>query len=437
MRECCKGMRASESEHKPRPMTAIDAKMVPGSKQDTRTAGALIIGGAHGSLAVARSLGRQGISSCFVTDDHPLPGFSRYARHSLSWPGPGHDQALAELLGLGRSYRLEGWVLFPGGDAEVRFVAQNHAALATMFRLTIPPWETVQWACDKRLTYQRAASLGIAIPRPYAAQSLDQLADQELRFPLVLKPAARGSDNAFTRAKAWRVEDRPALLSLYPRAAALVGEQAVVVQELIPGTGAVQFSYAAVWDQGRPVASLVARRGRQYPIDFGYTSTYVETVEQPEVETAACRFLASLNYSGLVEIEFKFDARDGCHKILDVNPRCWTWIALGAAAGVDFPHMLWRVAMGESLPPARGWAGVAWSHMPPDLLAVCRELWAGTLTTRAYMRSLGRCQVFASFAADDPLPGLVELPLVLRRVLARRFGRIRPRAGADSRPLVA
>ena len=100
-----------------------------------------------------------------------------------------------------------------------------------------------------------------------------------------------------------------------------------MIQELIPGDGMAQFSYAAVWDRGKPIASLVAQRRRQYPVEFGFTSTFVETVEQTQIEADAFRFLASLDYSGPVEIEFKYDARDGRYKILDVNARAWAWIA--------------------------------------------------------------------------------------------------------------
>ena len=91
----------------------------------------------------------------------------------------------------------------------------------------------------------------------------------------------------------------------------------------------------------------MARRTRQYPIQFGFNSTFVETIEQREVEEAACRFLSALRYRGMVEAEFKYDARDGRYKLLDVNPRAWTWTALGAAAGVDFPLIQWRLAMGK------------------------------------------------------------------------------------------
>ena len=116
-----------------------------------------------------------------------------------------------------------------------------------------------------------------------------------------------GADE-FTQAKARKAENREALLCLYKRAAALVGDDAVIVQEWVPGAGAAQFSYAGLWDSGQPIVSLTARRTRQHPIDFGRSSTFVEIIEQDEVEALACRFLKSLDYTGVAEIEFKYDA---------------------------------------------------------------------------------------------------------------------------------
>src|SRR6202035_2158438 len=95
--------------------------------------GALILGGAHGSLAIARSLGRRGIAVALLTD-HPLAGFSRYVGRHFKWSGPSRDGALADLLSLAEHEGLAGAVLFAGGDSEVRFIAKNHAALAGVFR---------------------------------------------------------------------------------------------------------------------------------------------------------------------------------------------------------------------------------------------------------------------------------------------------------------
>jgi len=380
---------------------------------------AFILGGAHGALVIARSLARRGIAVDIVAN-HPLPLFSRHIRRRYAWDGSGAG-TLPQLLALARDEGLAGTVLFAGGDAEVRFIAENHAALASVFRLTTPPWEALQNLFDKRLMQSHAAALGIDVPLAWTPHDRGELDTLPLRFPLVLKPAVRTVENAFTLAKAWRADDRASLLSRFDDAAALVGVDAIVLQELIPGGGEAQYSYAVVCDRGRPVAELTARRRRQYPVEFGYTSTFVETVDCPPVADAGRRLLASLDYTGIAEVEFKRDPRDGRYKLLDVNARIWTWAGLGAAAGVDFPDALWRLACGEPAAAARSTRDVAWLHASRDLVAAAHEMLRGRLTPAAWLRSLARPLTFAAFALDDPLPGLIELPLALWRALTRRL----------------
>ena len=50
--------------------------------------GALILGGAHGSLAVARSLGRRGIPVWFATHDHPIRETPATSHAVSSGPAP-------------------------------------------------------------------------------------------------------------------------------------------------------------------------------------------------------------------------------------------------------------------------------------------------------------------------------------------------------------
>jgi D-aspartate ligase len=403
------------------PVDRVAATLDTETRPAAAPSGALLVGGAHGSLSVARSLGRQGIPVWFLTDDHLIPQYSRYVSRTISWAGPDHAGAAAFLLALARQHRLDDWVLICGGDAEARFVAQNHAALATTFHLTTPPWDTLQWASDKRLTYLRATELGIDCPWSCYPRDRQDVARLDCRFPVILKPTVRNSKNAFTIEKAWRVNNRAELLARHDQAVTLVGADAIVLQELIEGRGSAQFSYAAVWDRGTPVASLVATRARQYPIDFGYTSTLVRTLDRAPIEDAACRFLRSLDYSGLVEVEFKYDARDGRTKLLDVNARTWTWCGLGPLAGVDFADILWRLAMGETVAPRRGRAGVAWINSSRDLVAAIQEIAVGALSPADYVRSLRQPVTFAAFAADDIVPGIVDLPLIGWRMMTRRL----------------
>ena len=376
--------------------------------------GALVVGGAHVSIAVARSLGRRGIP-VWLMANHPLPTFSRYVTRSFDWPGAEHKDGLSSILDVVTRHSLQGWVLIATGDQDLRLIAQNHALLATQLRVASPDWETAQWLYDKRFTYQRAASLGMDFPRSYEINGPDAVRDLDCRFPVILKPAFRV--DAFTRAKAWRADDRAALLAHYQKASALIGSDVVIVQEWVPGTGTAQYSYAGLWDRGKPVATLLARRRRQYPIDFGRSSTFVESIDQPRVEELACRFLASFNYSGVAEVEFKYDARDDRYKLLDVNGRFWTWCGLGHRAGIDFPYLAYRQALGETIAPVRGWPGLAWMHASRDMVAAVQEIAGGSLRLRDYVAGFRQPMTFANFALDDPLPAIAEFPAaVLNRI---------------------
>jgi len=397
--------------------------------------GALIVGGAHVSIAVARSLGRRGIPVRLLAD-HPLPKYSRYVQRTLSWPGADHPDGVASIIELATRYRMKDWVLLSTGDENMRMIAQNHAVLASHFRVATANWNTVRWMYDKRLTYERAAALGIDYPLSFQPRDPDEVERLNCRFPVVLKPACRNDLNELTRAKAWKADDRATLASLYRRAAACVGKDGVIIQEWIPGGGEAQFSFAGLWNGGDVIASLTARRTRQHPLDFGRSSTFVESIEQGEIESLACRFLKSLNYTGVAEVEFKYDRRDRRYKLLDVNGRFWTWSGLGHLAGVDFPYLAWRQAVGQPVAPSRAGTGVAWMHASRDIVAACQEMSRGTLRLGEYLASFRKQLAFANFALDDPLPSLVELPVLAWNRIAKRRGPrtiLQPRVAANRR----
>lgn len=374
--------------------------------------GALVIGGDYRGLGIVRSLGRRGIPVWVLYDEHLIAATSRYARRALRWPAGGEQEQLDFLLELAARHGLDGWVIFPTGDNAGALLARHHAQLAERYRLTVPPWEVYRWAYDKRLTYQLAAELGIDAPPTWYPRGREDLAALDCPFPVILKPACKPALNRFTHAKAWLAGGHAELLARYEEATALVPPDLIMVQALIPGGGEAQLSYAALCLEGRVRASITARRTRQYPTDFGRSSTYVESIEEPEIEAAGRRLLQGLRFTGLIELEFKRDPRDGRCKLLEMNPRVWGWHTLGRLAGVDFPYLQWRAAHGLPVPELRARAGARWIHLILDLPAACSELRAGRLTLSAYLRSLRPPLERAIIARDDPGPALLELPLL-------------------------
>ncbi len=372
--------------------------------------GALVIGGNQMALGVVRSLGRSGIPVWVLADDHLVAATSRYTRRTLKWPARQEDQ-LQLLLDLPEDL-VHGWVLFPTGDEDVELVSRHHFLLSKRFRITTAPWETVRWAHDKRLTYHLAERLGIDHPWTRYPADREEVSTLDCTFPAILKPAMKEGINPLTRAKAWRVENREELLARYDEACKIVPPDKVMIQTLIPGGGEAQYSYAALCLEGRPLATLVARRTRQYPLDFGRSSSYVETVDCPEIEEPSRRFLAETCFTGLVELEFKRDCRDGRYKLLDVNPRLWAWHTLGRRAGVDFPYLNWLMAQGEAVPEARARTGARWLRLSSDLPAALALFRLGQLSPRAYLEMLRGPLEYAIFAPDDPLPAILDFPLL-------------------------
>ncbi len=390
---------------------------------DRPPGGALVIGGDYRALGAVRSLGRRGIPVWVLTDEHLLAGTSRYARRRLPWPDAGETQRVDYLRGLAERHGLAGWVVFPSGDEAAALIARNHAALAEYYRLTTPAWEMLQWAYDKRSTYRLAKQVGVDTPWTFEPESREQLVALDISFPVLLKPAYKRTANAFTHAKAWRVEDRESLLARYDEARSLVDAEAIMLQGLIPGGGESQFSFAALCQSGRVLASITALRRRQYPLEFGQASTYVETIQDREVERLARALLAVLCYDGLIEVEFKLDRRDGRFKLLDLNPRMWGWHTLGAKAGVDFSYLQWLLSSDRPVAEQYARPGVRWVRMVTDVPAVAASLRRGLLSVGDYLRSLRPPLATAIFAADDLAPSLLDGPLLARLAVKRKLAR--------------
>ena len=384
--------------------------------------GALVIGGDYQGLGIARSLGRRGVPVCVVDDEYSIARFSRHVEHAVRVEDLRDEhETIRALLAVGRRLELNGWVLFPTRDETVAALSRHRDVLSEHFRVPTPEWDVVRWAWDKRNTYRLAAELAIPTPQTWYPDDVADLEAIDGEPPFVIKPAIKEHFLHATRDKAWRADSRDELVRLFVRAGEIVGPGEVMVQELVPGDGRDQFAYCAFFRGGRAVGKMVARRGRQHPPEFGRSSTFVETTDVPELEAPSERFLRAIGYYGLVELEYKRDARDGRFKLLDVNARTWGYHSLGPRSGVDFPAMLFADQLGRPVDDARARGGVRWVRLTTDLPTAAVMLAQGKLDLRSYIRSLRGVDVDGVFSGADPLPGLAELALIPYLALKRGF----------------
>ena len=391
--------------------------MNPGTP--TRT-GAIVLGSDFKALGVVRSLGRRGIP-CVLVDGLPRSAwFSRYVTRRFRWSGAMWGPEFLDFLTrLGTVEGYGGWVLMPMQDEVVELVARNHEALGSIFRLVTQDWEVIRWAHDKRLAHQVAGELGIPTPRTWYPTSIEDLRRMEIAYPAIIKPAISIQLQYAIGRKVLPAKNQEALLAQYRMATAIIDPAVVMIQETIPGDGRTQFSVAAFCNDGSMLNAMTARRTRQFPVDYGLSSTFVEAIEIPGLLTIAERLLARLRLSGPVELEFKHDRRDGTDRLLDINVRPWGWHTLCRASGLDFSYMQYRAAFGELPPAVQPAYGHRWRRLVTDIPAALQELRNGTLSPRDYLASLRGRSVPAVLDLRDPLPAAGDVVVALLRSLKR------------------
>jgi predicted ATP-grasp superfamily ATP-dependent carboligase len=231
-------------------------------------------------------------------------------------------------------------------------------------------------------------------------------------YPVILKPAVNHHFFPQTNLKALAANNAAELYARFAQMSRYIPASEILVQERIPGNGESQFSFCGICSGGKVTDSLVAKRRRQFPIDFGNASTFVETTEQCVVESGGRSFLESIGFDGMGEVEFKYDTRDGKYKILDVNSRPWGWHTLGKAAGVDFSYLLWRQRVGLPAPAASECRAAAWIREITDAAAILKA-YNRPAEIKVLLKAIrSRRLTFATFGFLDPIPFFAEIVLL-------------------------
>jgi predicted ATP-grasp superfamily ATP-dependent carboligase len=388
--------------------------------------GAILLGSDFKALGVMRSLGRRGIRSVVIDNTPRAAWASRYAVARYRWENGALDSPafLNYLLRLGETPRYAGWLLIPTQDEVVELVARNHDALASRFTLVTQGWDVLQYACDKQQMNVMARATGVTTPTTWYPRDEDDLANLDIAYPAIIKPTVSIRLQHAMRLKALPAATIEEMRAQYRLALSAMPASEVMIQEIIPGGGERQFSVAAYAREGAIVASMTARRTRQYPIDYGLGSSFVEAREIPGILEDARKLIAYMRLTGMVEVEFKQDPRSGVNKLLDINVRPWGWHTLAIACGLDFPAMQYCDVVGLPLPEAAPHYDYRWLRAITDLPAGLALTRAHLLTPLEYLRSLVAGKItFSVLSWSDPLPALMDSASAFMRGLRLVFKR--------------
>ena len=115
----------------------------------------------------------------------------------------------------------------------------------------------------------------------------------------------------------------------------------LMLQEYIPGGEDAVWMFNGYFDSASDcLLGITGRKLRQTPIYTGATSLGV-CQRNDIVDETTRRWMKELGYRGILDIGYRFDARDGQYKVLDVNPRIGgTFRLFVAGNGLDVARAL-------------------------------------------------------------------------------------------------
>ncbi|MFE2039427.1 ATP-grasp domain-containing protein [Streptomyces sp. NPDC059477] len=385
----------------------------------------------HGGVGAIRSLGRLGVPVYAITEDPYTPAAaSRYLTRAFVWPTAGTEEPDHLVEGLVRIGRRIGRpaVLIPTDEEAAVLIAERRADLAGHF--LAPP---VAPALPRRLAskqglHELCLAHGMPTPETVVPATYDDIAAfaERARFPVVAKnreafvrrrrPAVHGTTRITTRerllalARDWTAPGRGRPGALTATAAdgdtdpgGGSGDLGVILQEYLPREFAedwiVHGCFAA---DSTPLALFTGVKVRSWPPHAGMTANaYV--VRNPELADLAARFIEQIGFTGVIDLDLRFDRRDGQYKLLDFNPRTGAQFRLfESESGVDVVRALHLDLTGRPVPEGGQRPGHRYIVENIDLPALLAYRRSGYTTPHAPRRAT--TTELAWLAGDDPLP---------------------------------
>jgi len=269
---------------------------------------------------------------------------------------------------------------------------------------------------EKQRLYALAPSIGVACPRTVVPRSMCDVEAfaSDATFPIFVKSSSAWLKSA---SKTMMVRSRRELADTYRRAS-MEQPANLILQEHIP-SGEDWFFHGYCNSKSECLASFTGKKLRSYPPHAGFTTVGLAAANE-RLRDRTEALLKAVGYSGIVDIDYRLDPRDGRYKILDFNPRIGAQFGLFINRdGIDVARALYLDLTGERVSPTAQIDGRVFVVEPYEMLSGLRLWWRGELSLREWRRSLRGTKEFAWFRWNDPVPFVLMWAAIVGRAVAK------------------
>jgi len=368
----------------------------------------VLAGSSHGNLGIVRTLGRLGVPvHVMQTRPNSPASLSRYCASSFVWDfaAAKEQETISFLTDVGRRIG-PGCLLFPTCENNAILVARHYQTLSRWYCYPQQSAELATSLASKKEMYFLAKTHGVPAPETCFPQTIQEVVafSQTASFPVV----AKGIDGARLKralgAGVIIVANQADLLALYARLEESDYSN-LMLQEYIPGGDDCVWMFNAYFNSNSDcLFGITGKKIRQYPAYVGATSLGI-CLPNPVVHETTVKWMKALGYKGILDIGYRYDARDGQYKVLDVNPRIGATFRLFVDRdGMDVARAFYLDFAGQTVPCAPAREGRKWIVEDCDIGSSLRYGKDGKVGFGEWLRSLAGIEEAAYLAIDDMVP---------------------------------
>jgi D-aspartate ligase len=380
----------------------------------------------HGALAVARTLGTCGVSVYAALDDRftPLTASRHLARlfRWERWPRDSNEFVAATL----RIGELIGrpTVIIPMDDLSAVLVAENTMHLRGAFLVPSVAPQLPRLLSNKASLHALCIEHGVPTVAGVTPHTIDDVRDFADRstFPVMIKAAEQWL-LVRSQINAKRISTRAELLALFDGVDPTQFPR-TLLQEYVPGADWICHGYFNA--EKNLGLTFTGRKLRGYPAGAGSTAVGLADSNDALAHEAE-RFLRGVGYSGIVDMDWRWDERDGNYRLVDCNPRIGqNFRMFETCAGIDVVRAQHLDLTGQLIPRAPMIEGRVFTVESYSLLGALRRIGR---RSRASVVPLPHAasRERAWWSLRDPLPFMVMAMRLPANVLSASWRRLAAR----------
>jgi len=309
--------------------------------------------------------------------------------------------------------KFQASVYIPTGE-EVFAVSRNLERFKNLnVNIPVSDINTLEILNNKIFSYEIAKSAEVPVPDTIVPQSLDEIINfiqQSGKRAVIKKGWSRSAQGVFFLNGN---ENEKVIKKILSGSKLEFGK--FIIQRYVSGE---TYGVSLLMNHGEPRAIFTHKRLRE-KIKSGGPSTLRVSARNQLLEEYAVRLLNSIKFHGVAMLEFKYDERTKQGWFIEVNPRFWGSVGLAINSGVNFPYLLYKMAIDGDVEPVFNYReGFKAKWLLGDISAITKNIFFGK-TLSEFKKLFNEADIYDDYYKDDKLPFYAWIYLLFRRKIVK------------------